>query len=367
MIEDALAARKATLSAGGEQLSVAGLKRPADALAVSRQIQLLLQGFRSQSRGEPVGLSIAIDSQTTSANVDRLPGASTKVSPGLDDHDAQPSHDLLSLLKISKPAQILVTHEMSQEIGAYKGLPLRSFPGRFGVSEYLWTSAEDLALLQSEPQLTLATVPDPPQKPAAADPPQMPEPDHQTPADEVSSPFPIRPLKIFEPAGSTSWRDPRRAGAAAAAVLVFSFGLWGLYGAFRWAMKGPAPTRPAVSTTQSQIQTPPPGTKVLSPPARPSATTAKTRAAAFKNADKGSGSPEHPVSTPAAAGQERARGCALESNEIPWYLQKAEESRQQGQYDRAIHLYQMFLSCEPNNPAALAGIAKAKAALGDGE
>src|SRR5262249_33154180 len=67
LIEDVAAAEQATISSGREQLSLRGLRRASDALIVSRQIQVGLQGYRTKSSAEPVAISIAIHSKAASA------------------------------------------------------------------------------------------------------------------------------------------------------------------------------------------------------------------------------------------------------------------------------------------------------------
>ena len=279
MIEDVAAAQRATLVAAGEQLSVTGLKRASDALMVSRQIQLALQGFRCRSVAEPVGLSIAINSCPPVGSPSLLEDGATDLSAS-EDHEPQPSHDLLSLLKISKPAQVLVTHDLSEQIGIYKGLPLRLFPGRFGVSEYLWTSTGKLDLLQSEPQLTLTTVPDLPKKPVSAPEAPFAVSDLAAPAEE-SAPFPmLRSAEKPEPNRRTSFSDPRKAAAIAAAILVFSAGLWGMYSAFRSVLKVHAPASHESSPEQPHAPSPAPLTTGPRQSARtPVATPSKTNTA----------------------------------------------------------------------------------------
>jgi hypothetical protein len=355
LIEDVATAQRATVVAAGEQLSLAGLTRPADALLVSRQIQLGLQGFRSKNVAQPIGLSIAINSCRPLSD-----GGTTAAED--EDRETQPSHDLVTLLKIAKPAQVLVAHDLSEQIENYKGLPLRSFPGRFGVSEYLWTSPERLDVLQSESQLTLAMVPGLPKKPVSAPEPVVAVPEPAA-VEEGSALFPtLGSAEKPEPNWRTSFGDPKKAAAIAAAVLVFSLGLWGMYSAFRSAMKVPAPaslaSSPVPTSTPSQGPLTTGTVSSTRSPARAPHTTPALPGS------KSSTSPVRPISAQPGTADVRKHGCDLEANEVSWYLQKAEEARQQGQYPRAIFLYQKFIACQPNNPEAVAGLAKAKAALG---
>ncbi|HUD56360.1 MAG TPA: hypothetical protein VMR02_14110 [Terracidiphilus sp.] len=363
LIEDVVGARHATVLAGKEQLCVAGLKCASDALVVSRQIQQGLQGFRSMSGADPVALSIAINSSAGLSNPENQEDGASGLSES-GDHDVQPSHDLLSLLKLSKPAQILVTHDLSEKIAAYKGLPLRSFAGRFGVSEYLWTSEEKLELLQSEPQLTLTTIPALPQKPPTLPPPEPLHPaDDREPAKEMYSAFPVfRSVETTERNWRASLGDPKRLAAVAAAVVVFSAGLWGMYSAFRSVVKGPAPA--SRETPVLQPQAPPPVRSNSSPPSRPSAaTTPKTHplTSAASAPRVGAGSVPQ-VSTRSVTADARRSGCQLETSEIVGYLRRAEDMREGRRYSDATHLYEKVLACEPSNHEALTGLERTKTA-----
>jgi hypothetical protein len=53
---------------------------------------------------------------------------------------------------------MLLTHDMFRQISNISRVPLKSFPGRFGVYEYLWTAEDKLDLLDSEPQLTFSVL-----------------------------------------------------------------------------------------------------------------------------------------------------------------------------------------------------------------
>ncbi|MGB6721169.1 MAG: hypothetical protein WBE72_10265, partial [Terracidiphilus sp.] len=160
LIEDVAASKRGVFLSTHDQLYVSGLKQPADALLVSRQVQLGLQGFRGRHGSGPVAVSIAIDASAGDrSTVEPEPGSDAAPPAPSANQTPEPSHDLVTLLKLSKPAQILMTHDLCQQLTGIKGLPLKSFPGRFGVYEYLWTSEEKLDLLQSEPQLTLAALP----------------------------------------------------------------------------------------------------------------------------------------------------------------------------------------------------------------
>ncbi len=146
LIEDVVGVRRGTLVPANDLICVSGFQQASEALVAARQIQIAVQGFRRRHPATPVAVSIAIDASTLADD-----GAA-----GSDGADAP--HELVSLLRISKPAQILLTHDLCQQISGSPGTPLKPFPGRFGVHEYLWIGEDQLQVLASEPQLTLAVI-----------------------------------------------------------------------------------------------------------------------------------------------------------------------------------------------------------------
>src|ERR1700744_1119651 len=62
LMEDAVASKRGAFHRAEEYLYISRLKRPADALVVSRQVQLGLEGFRARHGSGPVAVSIAIHS-----------------------------------------------------------------------------------------------------------------------------------------------------------------------------------------------------------------------------------------------------------------------------------------------------------------
>jgi hypothetical protein len=362
LIEDLVAAKRGTFLAGNDQLYVSGLKHPADALIVSRQLQLGLRGFRSKNGEEPVGISIAIDSREESAlsgSVENQAELGAGVSI-VADSESQPSHDLVGLLKLSKPAQILVTHDLCARMGTFKGLPLRSFPGRFGVSEYLWTSKEKLDLLQSEPQLTLVTVPVLPQNTPNAQEPENPVGGIYA-KDEMS--FATRKVPEGEE-GIQHWqsalRNPKWIAVGAAAVIVVVAGLLGISGAFRQSTKT---TTPAKVMNEHPVTNPASTAKVAPPQVHAvRAQDAGRNNAAAKSAKTIGDSVTNAkiAKSPQITDQDR-RVCLLDGN-LSQVLALAENKRENAQYKGAERLFQQVLDCDPSNVEARQKLERTRAA-----
>lgn len=369
LIEDAVASKRGVFVSARDQLYVSGLKQPADALVVSRQVQLGLQGFRGTNPAGPVAVSIAIDVSGTATETkldaqgdgDSAP-PSSPVNPIKPVRPAaEPPHDLVTLLKLSKPAQILLTHDLCQQLAQIKGLPLKSFPGRFGVYEYLWTGEEKLDLLQSEPQLTLVAVP--------ATSPAGPTKDKTstTPAVDrrakISDSTESHTGMVTEkpPALQSGLKSPRVliTGAVAAVVLVGAIGI-----GMHWAHGPSASSTPAQLSQPSPAQSVPaisaPATVVPPIPTQNSASAGKPHAAASRQASKPvahqpAQAEEKPATPPAPA---PSAPCTLGGNPER-FVGLAEQARGRGDYANAIRIFREVLDCDPNNGAAREGLDKA--------
>jgi hypothetical protein len=369
LIEDAVASKRGIFRSSSDQVYVSGLQQPADALVVSRQVQLGLQGFRGKRGNGPVAVSIAIDA----SGADRVPaGAESAGDAAAPATSNTPSHDLVTLLKLSKPAQVLLTHDLCQQMAEVKGLPLKSFPGRFGVYEYLWTAEDKLDLLQSEPQLTLTALP----LPAAA-----------AKTESVSAVAASGTTKAFEPprnlakAGPTepspaemvqeapsAFQMPRALIFGAVGLVVFGAAI--AVGVHLSHGSGSAPAVPAapVSSPQPSLAAASPSTPVAqpTPPAPAPRAIERTHAAA-----KPSPQTARPAETkPAAetevktvpAPQPASPSCTLPAPAAR-LVALAEQSRGHGDYANAARIYREVLACEPNNDAAKEGLEKANRAL----
>ncbi len=342
LIEDAVTARRGVFVSAKEQLYVSGLKEPADALVVSRQVQLGLEGFRSRHAAGPVAVSIAIDAS----------GAAN------GNQGIEPPHDLVTLLKLAKPAQVLLTHDLCQQVEPIKGLPLKSFPGRFGVYEYLWTAEEKLDLLQSEPQLTLAAMP------VAA--PTVSEKSVAAPSAKPPAPAAEREPAPAEMVAEKppAFQSPKVLGIAGVGVVALAAAVFGVmhlsHGTPSTGSGAGTESAPATAPVQS---TPAPPTAPI-PPAKtvekPHVLAVQQKPAAAKTAPQETPQVEQkPVTAPAPTPEAPAANCILGANAAR-YVGLAEQARGRGDYANAIRIFREVLDCDPNNAAAREGLDKAQ-------
>ena len=367
LIEDAVASKYGVFLSTQDQLYVSGLKRPADALVVSRQVQLGLQGFRGKHASAPVAVSIAID--TSGAAAGPNPGAenagdSASAAPA-SKQSPEPPHELVTLLKLAKPAQILLTHDLCQQVAAIKGLPLKSFPGRFGVYEYLWTAEDKLDLLQSEPQLTLAALP------AAA--PSAPAKDKSIPAPaaEASAAAAGRGQLHADmvPEKRPAFQSPRVLVLAAAALVVLAAAILIGIHLSHTSSANSAPPNPTAPSSASQ----PSPAQQTSPPASTAApATVLSTAPQPGEKPRAASTPGRQTSKPAAHQPAQAEAkqaaatpspgpsanCTLGANPER-FVGLAEQARGRGDYANAIRIFREVLDCDPTNAAAREGLEKA--------
>lgn len=372
-IEDIVAAKQGTFRATRSQLSVSGLKRATDALVIARQIQFGLQGFRGKPGAEPLAVSIAVDASSKSdspadsrAGSQPNPGAGVESTFEFDREplaEAEPSHDLLTLLKLSKPSQILVTHDLCERSAAIKSLPLKSFPARFGIYEYLWTAPEKLDLLQSEPQLTLVTVPS--ARPPLDD--AEPQAEHavQAAPSELTEPTMDSQIESthIERASAKSERTiagvlftPRFAilgGVVVVAIAIASF-----VGSRMAHESTPQPvvqhssSSNAGSAAPGSVAVPPSGTV---PAASDTAGSSEARTQQQSPVALGKANQKRPATAPPKTAPVAV--CNL-TGSISSYLPLAEQARGRGDYARAIRLFTEILDCEPSNGTAKEGLAR---------
>lgn len=384
LIEDAVASKRGVFVTARDQLYVSGLKQPADALVVSRQVQLGLQGFRGRHGSGPVAVSIAIDAGSGDRATAEAPsepeahaagaiGSSPSVDPA---HSApKPSHDLVTLLKLSKPAQILITHDLCQQVAGIKSLPLKSFPGRFGVYEYLWTAEEKLDLLQSEPQLTLTALSPAPPMPTGSIP--LKSRNAQTiPASGTTKAFDLPQSSdgMVQPAQSAfQSRMPAPRILVFAAVGLAAIGAAiavGIHLAHGPASSAaPAQTAAPVSNPQPlpaanpfPANSPAPGATqhaASNPPSipaeKPRPASTSSHAAAKQAAIKPAAQMEEKPA-PAQAPPPPACAQAMDATRL---VVLGEQSRGRGDYANAIRVFREVLACDPNNAAAREGLDKA--------
>jgi hypothetical protein len=373
LIEDAAASRQGVFAAADDHLFVSGLQEPADALVLSRQIQHGMQGFRGKAGVPPVAVSIAIDCNARASSTGFFPSRDASSQDqgrtksegvsGAANYAPKVSHDLLTLLTLAKPAQILITHDLWQRGGSLKGLPVKSFPGRFGVYEYLWTAENKLDLLQSEPQLTLSALPPAqPTAPETKEPNATPSPASAAVATNDATTAPQQDAQSASPQKASVLPRPLLFGgiAAAAAVVIAVIG----FSFSRAHSSGAAPQNPPIP-----VQTPPSAT-IISPapaPAKPqvasapaplrskppAASTIQKKSAKQSPAEAAPVAEEKPAATPAPA-----QPCLL-PGDINKYVGLAEADRERGDYGNAVRIFRQVLACDPNNAAAREGLNRA--------
>lgn len=371
-IEDVVASKHGVFQDARNQLYVSGLKRPTDALVIARRIQLGLKGFRAKPGSVPVAISIAIDSGNQAAS--KAPAApKSEAEPENDSTSdsapahaaAEPSHDLLTLLKLSRPAQVLVTHDLCQRSAAVKCLPLKSFPGRFGVYEYLWTSPEKLDLLQSEPQLTLVTVPSAPAAEPAAEPGSktLAEPAGATVAAEAAAEPPETSTRLPEMVRDwrAALRSPRFAIFAGLAVVVIGIGS---FVGIRLAHE--SSSQPATKTVPVSAPAITRAAGASTSPAAPPSTSQAPAANSNPNppAPSPTGKQAAPQTPRKSAQEKRAASPAASAEctlpgELSRYVVLAEQARGRGDYANAIRRFHEILACDANNGAAREGLNRA--------
>jgi hypothetical protein len=344
LIEDAVASRRGVLLSAKGDLYISQLKRAADALVVSREVQLGLEGFRARHGSAPVAVSIAID-----AGEDE-PAASVEAEQPAA-AEQEPPHELVTLLKLSKPAQILLTHDLCAQVTAIKGLPLRSFPGRFGVYEYVWTAEEKLELLQSEPQLTLAALPAAKEKNSAAAGVTKAVEARTSPAATAfpqaaldDTPAKAAPVRAA-PAKMLIWGGAGLAAVAALAVI-------GILVLHRPAGNRAPASVPANVSPAPAVASPQPAA-VEVPVAKPAG---KPRAASpiHSAAKPVVREPVQEANVPAAPSAD----CTLGAD-LPRYVGLGEQARGRGDYATALRIFREVLACDPNNAGAKEGLEKA--------
>lgn len=355
LIEDVVASKRGSFFVKNDQMYVTGLRQVADALVVSRQVQLGMEGFRKSRGTGPLALSIAIDARDEPSKPSDPEAASSPISsafsPSHSEHrDQEPPHDLLTLLKLSKPAQVLVTHELCQRMAAIRGLPLTSFPSRFGVSEYLWTSEDKLDLFRSEPQLTLAALPSP-IGPSSSDSEIIGVKTNDADASHGMTRAEIQPSITAQ-----SWLSRRSTRSYMVGVAVFVTICVAIV-AVRIGF--PRSSEPATSRAHAPSQQPDSGPKVsaegpLTPPVDGSAEPlspnmdSKSETKQGPTAEKRNVLPSRP-----------SENCTL-VGPLAHYNQIAEQARASGDYKMAKRRFEQVLACDSRDTTAIKGLNKTK-------
>ena len=366
LIEDVVASKSGTFLVGDQQLYVSGLKHPADALVISRQLQLCMQGFRERQGTAPVAVSIAIDARGKTA-VPANPEADGNGDATLilRDNTAGPSYDLVTLLQLSRPAQILLTHDLCDQVRGLKWLPLKSFPDRFGVFEYLWAAEEKLEQVQSEAPFKLPELlPSP--TPESARPEVVADEAAFAGRQSIAGHNPLEEESVVSRL-LTALRANRMIAIAVAVLVVTVAGV-------RVASKlTSTPAMPAVKVadpgapiTQANPKPIPPtsssgaipANKIISsdPPAPPHSKDKAPTASPDTSASTQNAPNAAVTNVPVPRG-----GCGLTGG-LGSYLAIAEDKRGKADYAGAEHIYRQVLQCDPTNAAAKSGLERTRAA-----
>ena len=376
-IEDVIASKKGVLVSAEDGLFVSVLQNPADALVASRQILLGMRGFLDKSGDQPVSVSISMDASLQGTSPGELASETSPENPGANPAPvAQASADLKSLIRISRPAQVLLTHDLFQQVNGFTGLPLKPFQGRFGVFEYLWTSEDKLLQFQSAQSGFVDLI----------------EVDTAAQQPEIPQMAPVASETYFEPRAKTpfgsageqtgSWKRIIRTpwGIAAVATILAAVVVTGgitLRGkkaapveksvpdkqASAPVTPAPAPKPPETSHpragTDHQNSKQPPVVAANNPTSNVPVTTTKPprKDPPRKNSEEGS-DVERTVSN---SSPPPTSECNLTGN-MQVFVRIAEDNRSHGEYENAKRLFGRILACEPNNQDAKRGLERTKAA-----
>jgi hypothetical protein len=351
-IEDIIASRKGVLVATDDNFFVSILDSPSEALVVSRQVQLGMRGFQDKSVNQPVAISISIDADTQNTKA-------VEASENPPAKKMEASHDLLTLIRMSKPDQVLLTHDLFQHVTPFKGLPLKPFQGRFGVFEYLWTSEEKLVALQSRHGHFVDSIEERSQQ---SETPELAGFETHIPSEENAG-TQLSPAAFSAKTsdGKRLLRSPWSIATIVTLLLVII-----VVAGITLRTKKPA-AQPPVTTT-NQVPRPAPPTSPLAPVTQPPAAKAntqlsgvdqKTPAAPTRPRDKSDSA--HVKNKAVADTAPPKAECKLPSS-LKSYLSLAEGYREQGKYTDAERVFRLILDCDPNNPEAIQGLSRTRAA-----
>jgi hypothetical protein len=347
LVEDLLSSGlDATLDTTGDgSLHAWAYHHLGSALATARNMQEVLDPLRASGSVGNVAISVVLD---------RPVG---EVSPSPD----APLQELRSLLNVARPGQILVTNAFYKGIEHSPSLHFRSYAGRPGVFEWLWTNQERLEQLRSaselEPMVLGDTQPTRVLSPSTA--PTTP------PADIQPGREPI------VPGASGSPKKARTLGMAVATVALISLGLG--YGIYRAKIHfAPHPTAGKSAPAPPAVTLPPtakaplpsvaaPAQKEGNALRRPNSVLDAVEERTVKGQDEET-VPQNPIppKSSRSGAKPTSRSCQISGGEIAQYLNMAENNRSNGEYQQAIRQYGKVLECDPSNRQAREGLARAR-------
>jgi hypothetical protein len=365
-IEDVVASRNGVVGTTEDGLFLSVLKSPADALVVSRQILVGMRGFQEKSGAPAISVSISLDANRQKSApleepiVEGTPGN----SEGKPKATLQASHELSSLIHLSRPAQVLLTHDLFQQVSVFKGLPLKPFHDRFGVFEYQWTTEEKLVEFQNQQGGFIDLVEG--RKTESVPPPPESTPSLSYPIETHFEPRAKTPF-TSEDEQSPAWKRPWVIAVVTALVLVVI-----AVAVIAFRTQKPATVAQNITVDLASSSDP---AKVTRPethagaiqaaqaPSTPKRALAKERTAApQQKPEKKKIEATTDVEAKAAATPTQPKTeCSL-SGDLQRYVRVAEGYRGQGHYSDATRLFSEILNCDPNNQDARKGLERTKAA-----
>jgi hypothetical protein len=358
LVKDILKTRlEVETETGGESyLRAQGYADLGKALAASRALQLAFEGFRSAAPAGRANISVVVDSSAPEE------GQMGHASPSVEQRD---------LLDLAKPSQVLITQALYNRIAHCQPLPLRSFPPRAGVYEFLWTSVQRLDELRVEGEFVPTLVTEP--VPAAEDlentvvsqpVARVPDPPAKVPVRPPAPPPRPEVSDYDEPEPGVS--VSKIIGICTAAVLLIGVcGLAVWYFTVGSRPRQVANTPPAV-VSQPPVNPPPPEPELPPPPSIPDAAapTSKVPNETGKKPKppmvQGNPSPNKAPSDAVLTPNARSQKCSIDVASIPVVLQLADSSRNRGDFDAAERQYSLVLSCQPGNHDARAGLQRTR-------
>ncbi len=322
------------------------------ALAASRALQLAFEGFRTAVPAARANVSVVLDSSA--------PDETTTSNAGL-------SVEQKDLLDLAKPSQVLITQAFYDRIAVYQP-PLRSSTLRAGVYEFLWTSEQRLNELQAEAQFMPTLIqPSPVTDPAATVIVPVAKSASVSRWKAPDPTYPPAPTPVFDdpvPAKRPSTSKIFGIGIAivllcAVGYFVRSFVLGNQNRLARQVTRAekstPVQQSPVTPPPAEPTPVPPAGSPAVQPHSVPPSAVVKPPKPAGALSDGTSSAPQFGSKTTA-----RSRNCTLEADEIPRYLNLAENNSSQGRYERAISEYNLVLGCQPGNRSAQDGLRRAQ-------
>lgn len=372
-LQDVVSSRQGALVATDENMYVSVLENATEAVVVARQVQLGMEEFKKKSRIQPVAVSIAIDARAPGALPSGGDSDKDRQEPPKDQPERcmEASHDLLTLIRMSRPSQVLLTHELFQKANLFRGLPLRAFQGRFGVFEYLWTSEEKLLELEGEQSQFSESEPSPV---ILSDRTELPSSPSRPASDEIG-PTSFVPSRVErnKVEARPFWTSPVFLASAGGLLLILLIagGLARLRGGSKVVTPAPQviqrvpPPSVGVSSKPKIDQPSPPRLNAAQAVVNTHKSDEKRRAARPPVLPKPDSSQKADVAVSAAPNpapaSPPAKPCTLQNN-LDDYLRQAEYDRGRGDYVSAERLFSRVLECDQNNERAKAGLARTRAA-----